>query len=234
MDIKSYQFTKFIIRVIIVLEDDIMKTEERVIRFYVLCNKLKDIIRTGWKNWNVKRNRIESIAEHIYGTQMLAIAMKSEYSYDIDLEKVIYMLAIHELGETLIGDLTTFEISKEEKKKIEHDAVSKILKGLLDGKKIEELFLEFDNQKTDEAKFAYQCDKLDCCLQCKIYDEEGCVNLNNQNNISELENARVKELISQGLSWSEMWLRYWRDVYDDNFKAISDYALNNKIGDNNG
>ena len=52
-----------------------MEREERVLGYYVLCNKLKDLIRTGWKNWNVDRDRIESVAEHIYGTQQLAIAM---------------------------------------------------------------------------------------------------------------------------------------------------------------
>ena len=83
-----------------------MNKEERVLNYYVLCNKLKDVIRTGWKTWNVKRDRLESVAEHIYGVQMLALAMKSEYSYDIDIMKVILMLAVHELGETVIGDLT--------------------------------------------------------------------------------------------------------------------------------
>ena len=73
-----------------------MSKEENVLRYYVLCNRLKDVVRTGWKDWNVKRERIESVAEHIYGTQMLALAMKSEYKYDIDIEKVILMLAVHE------------------------------------------------------------------------------------------------------------------------------------------
>ncbi len=137
-----------------------MKKEERVLGYYVLCNKLKDVVRTGWKYWNVKRERVESIAEHVYGVQMLALAMKSEYEYDIDIMKVIYMLAIHELGETIIGDLTQFDIDKKEKEKIEHEAVHKILSSLIDGDKIEELFLEFDEHKTKEAMFAYECDKL--------------------------------------------------------------------------
>ena len=55
-----------------------MSREQNVINYYVLCNKLKDLIRTGWINWNVKRDRIESVAEHIYGVQQLAIAMKYE------------------------------------------------------------------------------------------------------------------------------------------------------------
>jgi len=74
-----------------------MDKEKKVIDYYVLCNKLKNIIRTGRKDWNVQRERIESVAEHIFGVQMLAIAMKSEYKYDIDIMKVIFMIAIHEL-----------------------------------------------------------------------------------------------------------------------------------------
>jgi hypothetical protein len=63
---------------------------------------------------------------------MLAIAMKSEYHYDIDMMKVIFMIAIHELWETIIWDLTEFQVSREEKIRIEHDAVHEILKDLID------------------------------------------------------------------------------------------------------
>ena len=89
-----------------------MLKEQKVVNYYVICNRLKNLIRSGWTTWNVQRERIESVAEHIFGIQMLAIAMKSEYQYDVDLLKVIYMIAIHELGEITIGDLTQFEIKK--------------------------------------------------------------------------------------------------------------------------
>lgn len=208
-----------------------MSKEENVVNYYVICNKLKNVIRTGWKTWNVKRERLESVAEHIFGVQMLAIAMKSEYQYDVDIMKVLYMLAIHELGETIIGDLTQFQISNEEKEAIEHSAVHKILSGLIDKDLIEELFLEFDSHKTKEAMFAYQCDKLECDLQCKIYDEENCVDLNNQPNNNALNNSIVKGLLDKGYSWSEMWLLFGQRIYpyDENFIAVSNYAFDNKI-----
>lgn len=208
-----------------------MSKEENVIKYYVMCNKLKNVIRTGWKNWNVERERVESVAEHIFGVQMLEIAMKSEYEYDIDIMKVVFMLAVHELGEIVIGDLTMFEISKEEKAKREKEAVHKILCGLLDGKEIENLFTEFDSHSTKEAMFAYQCDKLECDLQSKLYDEEGCVDLNKQEGNDLLENELVKKLLSEEKSWSGMWLRFGQTVYpyDDNFKDVSKYALNNSI-----
>lgn len=208
-----------------------MTKKENVINYYVLCNKLKNVIRTGWKDWNVQSDRIESVAEHIFGVQMLVLAMYSEYQYDIDIMKVIFMLAVHELGETVIGDLTQFQISKEDKEKIEHEAVHKILLDLLDGEQIEKLFLEFDSHSTKEAMFAYQCDKLECDLQSKLYDEEGCVDLNKQDGNDTMNNSIVKELLDSGCSWSSMWLQFGQKIYpyDENFRAVSNYALNNNI-----
>ena len=208
-----------------------MSKEQNVVNYYVLCNKLKNVIRTGWIDWKVNRDRLESIAEHIFGVQMLAIAMKSEYLYDIDIMKVIYMLAIHELGETIIGDLTQFQISKEEKEKLEHEAVHSILSSLIDGEQIEELFLEFDAHETKEAIFAYQCDKLECDIQSKLYDQEGCVDLNHQEGNETANNELVKELLESGQSWSDMWLEFGQKKYpyDQNFMSVSKYVKDNSI-----
>lgn len=208
-----------------------MTREENVIKYYVLCNKLKNVIRTGWKDWKVQRDRIESVAEHIFGVQMLAIAMKSEFEYDIDIMKVIYMLAIHELGETVIGDLTQFQIDKKEKEKIEHEAVHKILASLIDGEEIEALFLEFDAHETPEAIFAYQCDKLECDIQCKLYDQEQCVDLTHQEGNNTVNDDTVKELLETGKSWSQMWLEFGqsRYPYDKNFLSVSNFVKDNDI-----
>ena len=205
--------------------------EENVIKYYVVCNKLKDLIRTGWKDWNVNRKRIESVAEHVFGTQMLAISIQSEYKYDIDLMRVIYMLAIHEIGESIIGDITQFQSSKEEKAKIEREAVHSILQGLLVGNEIESMFLEFESRETKEAIFAYQCDKLECDLQCKLYDEEHCVDVNNQDGNTTINQPLIQEHLSAGSSWSKMWLDFdlHEIPFDENFKSISNYVLNNNI-----
>ena len=207
-----------------------MEKEERVLGYYVLCNKLKDLIRKGWINWNVDKERVESVAEHIYSTQQLAIIMQKTYYYNIDLEKVIMMLAVHELEETIIGDLTQFEISKEEKNKIGHEAVEKITNLFGLNEPVQNLILEFDERKTDEAKFAYMCDKLECDLQCKLYDEENRVDLTREDNKA-LDNERVSKLLNEGKSWSEMWLEYGRDhyTYDKNFRSISEYAEKNNL-----
>ena len=202
-----------------------------VVEYYVLCNKLKNIIRTGWKKWNVKRERLESIAEHIFGVQVLAIAMASQYEYDIDLYKVIFMLSVHELEEILIGDLTEWDVNKDDKLSEGHKAIKEILGNLLSGREIEELILEFDKRETKEALFAYHCDKLECDLQCKLYDEEGVCDLNNQEGNNIYSTKVVQDLLVSEKSWSRMWLEYDRSkfVMDPNFEEVLDYVKNNSI-----
>ena len=202
-----------------------------VLEFYVLCNKLKNIVRTGWKDWHVERDRLESIAEHVYGAQMLAIAMYSEFDYNIDIMKVIYMLAVHELEEIIIGDLTMFQISREEKEKLGHEAIEKVLSPLESKEFIKSIILEFDERKTPEADFAYHIDKLECDIQCKLYDEEGTVDVNDAKNKLNFHSEVVMKMLEEGKSWSDMWMTHGQMIYgyDKNFTAVSTYARDHQI-----
>ena len=208
-----------------------MNREKRVLEFYILTNRLKSVIRTGWLNWHVNSERVESVAEHIYGVQMLALAMYSEYKYDLDIKKVIFMLAIHELEETIIGDLTFKQISDEDKRKIGHEAIEKILSDLICGEEIKEIIYEFDDCQTEEAKFAYHCDKLECDLQCKLYDEAGCVRYEDQST-DDHHRSYVMESLRKGEStWSYHWMNHDKPKFidDENFLNVLNYAIDNKI-----
>lgn len=209
-----------------------MDKAKSVLRYYVFCNTLKGVVRTGWRDWRVSRERLESIAEHIYGVQMLAIAMKSEYDYDVDIEKVIKMLAVHETEEIVIGDLTLFDIDRETKAEIGHKAVQKIFGGLIGGKEYIDLIMEFDERKTKEAIFAYHCDKLEADIQARIYDLEGCVNdINPKENERYKKSEDVKNLLDKNMSWGQMWIRYGQNRYnyDKNFTEVSQFAFDNDI-----
>lgn len=203
---------------------------ENVLKYYMLCNRLKTVMRKGWQDWDVKKDRLESVAEHIYGVQMLAIAMHSEYGYKLNLEKVLKMLAIHETEEIIIGDLTIFDITREEKVKLGHEAIQKIFEPLAKKDELISLILEFDEQKTKEAKFAFHCDKLEADLQARLYDLEGCmkkVKLNKNERYRLSEDA--KKFIDEGFSWGQMWMKMGqkRYDYDKNFLSVSEFACEN-------
>ena len=157
--------------------------------FYLLATQLKYKIRSGWDetHWNVSKERLESIAEHVYGTCILALSIDSEFETHLDINKVIKMLVIHELWEVLIGDITPFDnITPEEKMKIEHEAMEKVLGDLIKKNEFYSLLLEFYAKKTKESIFAHHCDKLEADIQAKVYQDMGC-----QNPLSEQENNVV-------------------------------------------
>ena len=69
-----------------------MEKVEKILKYYMLTHKLKDTIRSGWKVWDVKAQRLESVAEHVYGTCMLAIAIWSETLPTVNLAEVLWAL----------------------------------------------------------------------------------------------------------------------------------------------
>ena len=205
------------------------KKIQNILQFYKLANKLKYIVRTGWKQWAVSSERVESVAEHIYSTIMLAIAVNSELGSKlppIDIKKTIFMLAVHELREILVGDIGPYDpVNKKLLQKNEQQALTQILKPLAAKKEIEALLCEFEQGKTNEAKFARQIDKLDAGLQCKLYDTEGFIDA------SKIHPEDKQKFLESGpQNPSDYWLERCIKIhgFDDIFTQIAKEAKDDK------
>ena len=148
----------------------------RVIEKYYLIAELKNKIRSGWLVWNVSKERLETVAEHVFAVMHLAELLHSESGIDVDINKVREMLLWHETEEIFIPDYTPYDsnISREEWLRQGKDAARKILKDLEIGPEKIALIDEFDAHETPEAKFAFLCDKFECSLQIKRYSDAGC------------------------------------------------------------
>ena len=205
---------------------------QKLIKFYLLATSLKDKIRSGWNKWNIDRQRVESVAEHIYGTCILAIAIDSEFDLNIDIYKVVMMLTLHEIEEVKIGDLTPFDIiTAEEKRRIGKQAVEEVLSPLTKGMNYIELIEEFEKLETKEAKFAKMCDKLEADIQAKIYCEEKSIQMNDEKNAELLQDARIKALIEKGAkSVADLYIEYDRHVFTEEVvEHIADFIKHNNL-----
>ena len=196
------------------------KGPEDAIRFYLLATKLKYKLRSGWDetHWNVDADRLESIAEHVYGTCILAMSLNSEFQLDMNMEKVLKMLTIHEIGEVLIGDITPFDkMTPEQKEKSEHKAMKDVLGDLNDKEEFINLLIEFDEHKTKEAKFAFLCDKMEADIQAKVYQDMGCQrDLDNQENNVAFKNPKIKEMIENGAETAfDVWYEWDKQKFKD-------------------
>ena len=193
---------------------------KNAMRFYLLATKLKYKIRSGWdeNHWNISSNRIESIAEHVYGSCILAISLNSEFELNLNMEKVLTMLAIHEIGEVLIGDITPFDkITPEEKIIIEHKAMKNVLGDLLKSEDLFSLLLEFDEHITKEANFAYLCDKLEADIQSKVYQDLGYQNnLDEQKRNIVFKSDEIQKIVNNGASTPfDVWYEYDKQKFEN-------------------
>ena len=200
-------------------------------RFYLLATQLKYKIRSGWDktHWNVSKERIESIAEHFYGTCILALSIDSEFKTNLDINKVIKMLVLHELGEVIIGDITPFDnITPEEKMKKEHEAMREVIGDLVNQEEFLSLLFEFDEKKTKEAIFAHHCDKLEADIQAKVYQDMGCQHpLDEQEDNVVFKSNIVQQMVKDGAQTAfDIWYEWDKSLYydDEDFARLLDYV----------
>jgi len=200
-------------------------------RFYMLATQLKYKIRSGWdkSHWNVSKDRVESIAEHVYGTCILALSIDSEFKTNLDINKVIKMLVLHEVGEVIIGDITPFDnITSEEKMKKEHEAMREVIGDLVNQEEFLSLLFEFDEKKTKEAIFAHHCDKLEADIQAKVYQDMGCQHpLEEQEDNVVFKSNKVQQMVKDGAQTAfDIWYEWDKSLYydDKDFARLLDYV----------
>lgn len=201
---------------------------KRIIDFYLYVNKLKYKIRTGFVEIGITKERLESVAEHIYGCLMLSIAVDSEYNLNIDMYKVLKMLTIHELDEVLKPDFTLRSgITKEEKIKIGVESVNIVASTLSSRDELISLVNEFNEGKTKEAKFCYLIDKMECDMQAKVYDLDGNFLIEKAKVDLVYYGSSAKKIEKNAKTASDYWILYDKPKFknDKIFKLLCDELL---------
>ncbi|MDD4556528.1 MAG: HD domain-containing protein [Alphaproteobacteria bacterium] len=134
-------------------------------KYVEILGKIKDLKRTGWQIRKV--SDAESVADHSFGVALLTYLLCPD---SLDKQKCLEFAIIHDLAEAIVGDFTPKQISKEEKHKLEIEAIQKIATDL-NYPKLAEQFIEYEKQDCEEAKFVKKADRLDSVLQAKYYQE---------------------------------------------------------------
>jgi putative hydrolases of HD superfamily len=132
---------------------------EKVLEFMMEIEKLKDVHR---KTRPVGLERYENSAEHSWHVCLSALMLKDYANEPIDIDRVIRMLLIHDLGEIDAGDTIIYASETEELKEQEEAGLKRILDILPDGKTAEYLSLwrEFELGESVDAKYAKAIDRV--------------------------------------------------------------------------
>ena len=109
--------------------------------------------------------RHESVAEHCWRTALMAMLLESEFP-QADMNKVIKMILIHDLGEAFTGDIPCFnKTSKDEVN--ESNVLDDWVKTFPEPEQKQwlELYAEMNALETQEAKIYKALDKMEAVIQ---------------------------------------------------------------------
>ena len=130
---------------------DFLKTAEQL-----KCNTRHSYTSSG---------RLESVAEHSWRLALMAILVGDEFP-ELDMDKVIKMCLIHDMGEAFTGDIPAFEKTVKDSEK-EADVLGEWVKTLPEpfDKEMAELYQEMEAQQTLESRIYKALDKLEALIQ---------------------------------------------------------------------
>jgi len=151
---------------------------DKVLNFLHQAEKLKSTVRFLERKDMLR----ESSADHSWRLTLMVFVIADELKLNINTEKALKIAIIHDLAESITGDIDYVliaegRVSKEEKQKLEREAMEKIKNSLPPkiGEEIYNLWNEFENGSTEEAKFVKALDKLEALTRLlkvgyKAYD----------------------------------------------------------------
>ena len=126
-----------------------------------IAERLKDTPR----HCTTSKRRIESVAEHSWRVALMAFLLRHQF-IDIDINKVVNMSLIHDLGECFTGDIPTF-VKTDKDRQTEDSLLLQWLKTLPEeiSTDFAALYAEMEAQQTPEAKLFKALDKLEALIQ---------------------------------------------------------------------
>ena len=138
----------------------------KLLEALVVAERLKDTTRHCYTT----KGRHESVAEHSWMMTLMAVFMRDEFP-EADMDKVIRMCIIHDLGECFTGDIPTFE--KTEANEVTEETLLNNWVDSLPANYAEEmkaLYEEMAERKTVEAKIYKAIDGLEALIQHNLSD----------------------------------------------------------------
>ena len=128
-----------------------------LIDFLRVMERLKDAPRHCWTTGG----RRESVAEHSWRVSLMAMLMADEFP-GVDIDRVVRMCLVHDIGEAITGDIPTF-LKTDADRTVEGREVEALISGLPEPwpEKLGELFREMEALQTPEARLYKALDRME-------------------------------------------------------------------------
>ncbi len=145
-----------------------------ILRFFLTASNLKRLKRKGWiSKIHMDPLVVESVADHSYMLALIALVI-SDLKH-MNTCKVLKISLLHDLAESIVGDYMPEELGKEEKRRLEDNAIRELLSLLPEdiSKEYVSLWEDYVDKKSKESLLVHEIDKFEMALQAKVYEHVG-------------------------------------------------------------
>ncbi|MEK7070590.1 MAG: HD domain-containing protein [Patescibacteria group bacterium] len=136
-----------------------MKKKNKDLDFLYEIGSLRHLNRT-WTQF--LRNDVANVSEHIFRVTWIAILL-AKHEKVKNVEKIIKMALVHDISESRTGDV--HYLSRQYNARNEKLAIKDILKDSVLEKEYLDLWHEYEDRKTIEAKIVKDADNLDVDIE---------------------------------------------------------------------
>lgn len=133
---------------------------QAVRRFILETDGLKGVTR---KSRPVGMDRLENVAEHSWQVTLLALTLREQAAFQIDIDRVLRMLLVHDIPEVEVGDVNVYDTAAIAAREEGEARAAERLFGLLPGEQgatLLALWHEMEDGATPEARYAKAIDRL--------------------------------------------------------------------------
>lgn len=134
---------------------------EKLLETLKVAERLKDTVRHCY----TAKGRRESVAEHCWMTALMAFFIRDEFP-QADMDKVIRMCIVHDLGEAFTGDIPVFDKTDSDRQR-EKERLESWISALPSpcAEEMRALFQEMEGRETLEARIFKALDGLEALIQ---------------------------------------------------------------------
>ncbi|RMY70933.1 hypothetical protein D0863_05463 [Hortaea werneckii] len=196
------------------------------IPFFHLLERLKTTKREGWRRFGI--NHGESIADHMYRMSIMTLLCPPTLSLTLDLPRCTRMALVHDMAESLVGDITPIDgVTKTEKSRRETETMDYICSSLLGSLRgdsnahardqIRAAWQEYEDSQTPESHFVHDVDKIELLLQMVEYERSHSATDDDSNakglDLGEFSRVAGKIALPEMQTWAQEILqerrRFW-------------------------
>lgn len=172
------------------------ESNQPAVELWQTLYQLKTLPRTGWVDRGISAEKAESVADHSYFTMLIAWVV-AHNDDSLDANRVLQLALIHDAAEAIAGDIPPYDPadiptdpdarrqffsvrlnhspeSRARKDAIESAAAEQVMTMLPDSVRStwRQLWHEYEQQESPEARLVKQVDKLEVFIQSRLYAKQ--------------------------------------------------------------